>query len=361
MSINKIVSLVGARPQLIKEAILGNAVRSCNAWEHVLVHSGQHYDDSMSDIFFDELGIPTPQYHLGIGSGSHAHMTGKALMATEDVLQKEHPDALIVYGDTNTTLAGALAAAKMEIPVIHVEAGIRMLPKKMPEEQNRVLTDHISDVLACCSELGKRNLMVEGITSGVFICGDIMYDIFLRMQHRFTPVETCAQFGVSPGEFILATLHRNYNVDAPDSLEQLLQELISVQYAYGMPVLIPLHPRSRSHLKKWNLEPLAARLRAVNPIGYIDLMSLLCASRFVITDSGGLQKEAYYAGRRALLVMPDTGWRELTNNGWNVLVSPNGIMEGVERVCIPLAYEDSVYGDGNACQSIIHGISQFFS
>lgn len=206
----KLVSLVGARPQFVKEALVGEAARRLGAWRHVLVHSGQHYDGNMSDIFFQELGIPQPDYHLGIGSGSHARMTAAALTGMEEILLKEKPDALLVYGDTNTTLAGALAAAKLHLPVIHVEAGIRMQPKTMPEEINRVLTDRLATLMCCCSELGRRNLAAEGITEGVHVAGDVMYDLFLRMRPRFTPEKTCADMALTPETFVLATLHRDY-------------------------------------------------------------------------------------------------------------------------------------------------------
>lgn len=354
----KIISLVGARPQFIKEALVGAAVRQSHAWQHVLVHSGQHYDANMSDIFFEELGIPRPDYHLGIGGGSHAQMTAAALTGMEDILLKESPDALLVYGDTNTTLAGALAAAKLHVPVIHVEAGIRMLPKTMPEEINRVLTDRISAVMCCCSELGRRNLAAEGLTAGVSVTGDVMYDLFLRMQPRFTPEATCTAMSLIPEEFVLATLHRDYNVDSPTSLRGMLEGLIAVQEELGLAVLLPLHPRTRKRAEEFGLTPLLERLRTCAPVGYLEVMSLASASRFVISDSGGLQKEAYYAGKRCAVMMPDTGWRELVECGWNVLCAPEqeSILLAAQHMLDPMPRPTCVYGSGQTASAIIDAV-----
>ncbi|WP_165176249.1 UDP-N-acetylglucosamine 2-epimerase (non-hydrolyzing) [Desulfovibrio sp. ZJ369] len=354
----KVISLVGARPQFVKEALVGEAARRLNAWQHVLVHSGQHYDANMSDIFFEELGIPRPDYHLGIGSGSHAQMTAAALTGMEDILLKERPDALMVYGDTNTTLAGALAAAKLHLPVIHVEAGIRMLPKTMPEEINRVLTDRISAVMCCCSELGRRNLAAEGLTVGVSVTGDVMYDLFLRMQPRFTPEATCAAMSLRPGEFVLATLHRDYNVDTPASLRGMLEGLAAVQEELGFAVLLPLHPRTRKRAEEFGVTGLLERLRTCAPVGYLEVMSLASAARFVISDSGGLQKEAYYAGKRCAVMMPDTGWRELVECGWNTLCAPEqkSIVQAASHIMEPLACPEGIYGDGRAAESIISAV-----
>ena len=353
-----IVSLVGARPQFIKEALVGAAVREHAAWRHVLVHSGQHYDADMSDVFFQELDIPKPDYHLGIGSGSHARMTAAALTGVEDILLGETPDALLVYGDTNTTLAGALAAAKLHIPVIHVEAGIRMLPRTMPEEINRVVTDRLSVLMCCCSELGRRNLAAEGLTDGVHVTGDVMYDLFLRMRPRFTPEKTCAGNGLKPESFVLATLHRDYNVDTPASLRGMLEGLAAVQEVHALPILLPLHPRTRKRIQDFGLAPLLAGLRICEPLGYLETMSLTCASRFIISDSGGLQKEAYYAGKRCVVMMPDTGWRELTDCGWNVLCAPQreSILAAADRVMAAMPCPQAVYGDGAAAKKIIDSV-----
>ena len=241
----KVVSLVGARPQFIKEAVIGAEVRRRNAWNHILVHSGQHYDANMSDIFFTELDMKQPDYFLNVGSGLHGKQTAEVLTKFEELLLNEKTDLVLVYGDTNTTVAGALAASKLKIPVAHVEAGIRQNPKDMPEEINRVLTDHISSYLFCCSDLAAKNLEREGITEGVFVVGDVMYDLYLKMKPRFTPKETREQYGLEEGRYIIATLHRDFNVDYPDSLRNILEGLVQLKKETGLEILLQLHPRTR--------------------------------------------------------------------------------------------------------------------
>ena len=352
----KIVSLVGARPQFIKEAIVGSTVRQSKAWQHVLVHSGQHYDINMSDIFFQELGIPQPNYCLNIGGGSHAHMTASALVGMEDILKEEKPNALLVYGDTNTTLAGALAAAKMHIPVIHVESGIRMQPRSMPEEINRVLTDHISTVMCCCSELGRKNLFAEGLKNGIYVTGDIMYDLYLRMKTYFTPEKTCEKMAIFPDKFVFATIHRDYNVDSITSLRGVLEGLIAIQEEFNFVVLLPLHPRTRKRAEEFGLTLLLNQLHICDPVGYLEAMSLANAARFIISDSGGLQKESYYACKRCVVMMPDTGWRELIECGWNILCEPQreSIIRATQNILTRRIKPDNVYGNGCAAPAIIN-------
>lgn len=359
----KILSLVGARPQFIKEALLNSTVHHKKAWKHVLVHSGQHYDINMSDVFFQELGIPKPAHYLDIGSCSHAVMTASVLVAVEKILIEEKPDALLVYGDTNTTLAGALAAVKIHVPIIHIEAGIRMLPKTMPEEINRVLTDHVSSLLCCCSELGRQNLEKEDIRHGVEVTGDIMYDLFLRMQPRFTVEKTCTKYGLVPEKFVLATLHRDYNVDSPVILRKLLEGLNSIQKEQGFTLFFPLHPRTRRRIAEFGLEHLLQNLLIAPPLGYLELMSLMCASAFAVTDSGGLQKEAFYANKRCIVMMPDTGWRELIDCGWNILCDPtqDSIAEAVESILTSAEHPGAIYGDGQAVGRTIQKIITAFS
>ena len=353
-----LVSLVGARPQFVKEALVNAAARKAAYWRHVLVHSGQHYDIAMSDVFFQELGIPAPDHHLGIGSGSHAEMTAAALVAVEKVLAREKPEALLVYGDTNTTLAGALAAAKLHIPIIHVEAGIRQEPRTMPEEINRVVTDRLSRVFCCCSALAVDNLAREGITAGVHMTGDVMYDQFLRLQASLTPTETCQRYGLDPEGYIVVTLHRDFNVDSPESLEGLLRGLGESARSCGLAVLFPIHPRTSKRVEEFALAHLLRPFTIVPPLGYTDLMSLTAGAAFVVTDSGGLQKEAYYAGKRALVVMPDTGWRELTESGWNILVPPEAqaLAEAARRILQPAPHAPHLYGQGDAALQIVEAI-----
>ncbi len=355
----KVLSFVGARPQFIKEALVGEAARRSGVWEHILVHSGQHYDSAMSDVFFQELAIPQAEYHLGVGSGTHAEMTAAALVGLEKVLLQEKPDALIVYGDTNTTLAGALAAAKLCLPVIHVEAGIRMTPKTMPEEINRVLVDHVASVCCCCSQLAAENLAREGVAQGVRITGDVMYDCFLRMSPQFDPDSACATRGLTPGNFIIATLHRDYNVDTPSALRGCLEGLAHLQSCTGMRVVLPLHPRTRKNLVLFDRADMASSLTLAKPLGYLELMSLVQACAFVVTDSGGLQREAFYAGKRAAVIMPDAGWRELTDCGWNVLCIPerDSIAAAGARVMqADVPFPGPIYGNGNAAGEIVKAV-----
>ncbi len=354
----KVVSLVGARPQFIKEAVIGAEVRRQNAWNHSLVHSGQHYDANMSDIFFTELDMKHPDYFLGVGSGSHGKQTAEVLAKFEELLLNEKPDLVLVYGDTNTTVAGALAASKLKIPVAHVEAGIRQNPKDMPEEINRVLTDHISRYLFCCSDLAVKNLEREGIAEGVFVVGDVMYDLYLKMKPRFTPKETREQYGLEECRYIIATLHRDFNVDNSESLRNILEGLVQVKKETGLEILLPLHPRTRKRISEFGLESLATGVKTTDPIGYLDLMSLTQDCAAVVTDSGGFQKEAYYAGKRAVVVMPDTGWRELTECWWNLLCPPDAkyVSDNLQTILVQLSCPMRLFGDGNSGKIIVENL-----
>lgn len=351
----KIVSLVGARPQFIKEAVIGAEARRRNAWHHVLVHSGQHYDANMSDIFFTELDMQQPDHFLGVGSGLHGQQTAEVLARFEELLLKEKPDTVLVYGDTNTTVAGALAAAKLKIPVAHIEAGIRQNPKDMPEEINRVLTDHISTHLFCCSDLASTNLAKEGISEGVSVVGDVMYDLFLIMKPRFRPEEARKQFGLKEGGYVIATLHRDFNVDNPESLQGILAGLSMVRQGQGLDVLLPLHPRTRKRVSEFGIEGMLSSFVITEPLGYLDLMSLTQDCAAVVTDSGGYQKESYFSGKRAVVVMPDTGWRELTKCGWNILCdpSPESIARSLDETLKPGNNPGDLFGQGDAGKKIV--------
>ncbi|WP_320173200.1 non-hydrolyzing UDP-N-acetylglucosamine 2-epimerase [Maridesulfovibrio sp.] len=356
----KICSLVGARPQFIKEALISAEVTKNHEWEHIVIHSGQHYDFKMSDIFFNELNIPNPAYNLGVGSGSHAEMTAAALTGVEQVLIKENPAGLIVYGDTNTTLAGALAAAKIDIPVIHVEAGIRQQPKSMPEEINRVLTDKLSTILCCCSDLSLSNLKKENIETNASVTGDIMYDLFMHMYPKFSPEKQCSEHGIQPQKFIVATIHRDFNTDNAAYLKGILEGLNELRRKTDLEIVFPIHPRTTKRIQEFGLTDLVDGLKILPPLGYVELMSLVCASSFVITDSGGLQKEAYYANRRAVVIMPDTGWRELIECGWNLLSPPNrdDIVLYGEKALRDCHKPNSLYGNGDAAKKIVKAVKE---
>ncbi|APT76109.1 UDP-N-acetylglucosamine 2-epimerase [Marinitoga sp. 1137] len=350
----KIISLIGARPQFIKEAVLHKELKK-RGIDEILVHSGQHYDKNMSDIFFQTLNIKDPDYYLNVGSGNHGEMTGKIMIEFEKIVLKEKPDIILVYGDTNTTLAGALVASKLKIPVAHVEAGIRQEPKDMPEEINRVLTDRISNYLFCPSELAVENLKKENITSGVYFVGDIMYDLYKIMEKDFK-YEIFKELKLKENDYILMTMHRDFNVDKKEKLEKILMQIEKI--SNEKTIVFPIHPRTRKRVKEFNFEKYLKNVILLEPIDYLNLMGLVKKSWKVITDSGGLQKEAYFAKKQAIVVMPDTGWRELIKLKWNILADENNLYEKTFEV-INTAYPENVYGDGYCGEKIVEIINNF--
>lgn len=315
----KILTVVGARPQFIKAAPVSKVLRAAGHHEF-LVHTGQHYDYAMSQVFFDELGIPQPDVNLGIGSGSHGRQTGEMLMRLEAVIQEQQPDWVLVYGDTNSTLAGALAAVKLHVPVAHVEAGLRSFNRAMPEEHNRVLTDHCADLLFCPTQTAVDNLAREGITQGVHLVGDTMYDAVLQFgelaRQRSRILET---LGLTPKRYLLATVHRPYNTDNPENLRSILSAFIEC----GETVIFPVHPRTQARLAEAGvLEMLqnAPQVRLIEPVGYLDMLMLEQNARMILTDSGGMQKEAYFFAVPCVTLRPETEWVETVEAGWNVVV-----------------------------------------
>ena len=347
----KLISLIGARPQIIKEAILNKEFEKKGIKE-ILVHSGQHYDFNMSDVFFKVLNIRKADYNLGVGSATHAQMTAKTMIEFEKVVLKEHPDIILVYGDTNTTLAGAIVGAKLKIPVAHVEAGIRQEPKDMPEEINRVLTDHISKYLFCPSELAVNNLKKEGITEEVCFTGDIMYDLFLKMKPYFKE-DVIDELNLEENKYIVTTIHRDFNTDNKIKLESILNELEKI--SKEIKVVFPIHPRTKKKIDEFNLNKYTKDILLIEPLDYLSMMGLVQKSLLVITDSGGLQKEAYFAGKRAIVVMPDTGWRELTQSGWNVLSEPDEIKNKMDHIINNkiASNVENIYGDGKTGEKIV--------
>jgi UDP-GlcNAc3NAcA epimerase len=353
----KLVTVTGARPQFIKAAAVSRVLRGAAGALEVLVHTGQHYDDNMSDVFFQELEIPRPRYHLGVGSGPHGAQTGKMLEAVERVLLDEKPGAVLVYGDTNSTLAGALAAAKLHIPVAHVEAGLRSFNRRMPEEVNRVLTDHLSAWLFAPTEAAVDNLAREGIPADrTYLVGDVMYDAALYYGARAR--EDClGRLGLRPGEYVLTTVHRAENTDAPERLRGLFEGLSAV--AEDVPVVLPLHPRTRAVLQRERLlEACGRRLRLCEPVGYLEMVALEKHARLIATDSGGVQKEAFFYRVPCVTLREETEWVELVRLGWNRLVPPRDA-EAVRRgVLAALAGGPGVpppawlYGGGRAAERI---------
>lgn len=347
----KILSLVGARPQIIKEAVLNKEFQEAGITE-ILVHSGQHYDYNMSDVFFSVLNIRQPDYNLNVGSGTHAEMTGKIMIEFEKVVINEKPDMILVYGDTNTTLAGALVGSKLKIPVAHVEAGIRQKPKDMPEEINRVLTDHVSSLLFCPSELAVKNLKREGIEEGVHFVGDVMYDLFLKMKPHFK-YEKLEELNLKENEYIVCTIHRDFNTDTKEKLETILQQLAKI--GKEKKIVFPIHPRTKKKITKYGLAKYTKGLIIIEPLDYLNMMGMVEKSAMVITDSGGLQKETYWCGKRAIVVMEDTGWRELIENGWNKLSKPEEIYEKAKEILSDekKKYPNNVYGNGDSSRKIL--------
>ncbi len=347
----KIVSIVGARPQFIKAAVVSRVLRE--AHREILVHTGQHYDANMSEVFFSELGIPAPDVNLGIGSGAQGAQTGAMLAGIEQVLLETAPDWVLVYGDTNSTLAGALAAVKLHIPVAHVEAGLRSFNRRMPEEINRVLTDHISKLLLCPSPTAVNNLAAEGITQGVHFVGDVMYDALLYGVTRAATASTILQrLKLQQHRYLLATVHRAANTDD----ETRLRNIFAAFAAIGEPIILPLHPRTRKVLQRLDYT-VADNVRLIAPVGYLDMVQLEQSARLIVTDSGGIQKEAYWLGRPCVTLRGDTEWPETVALGWNKLVGADTekIVAAVREFPHP-AEHPALYGDGRAGQKIAQAI-----
>lgn len=349
MNTLKIISLVGARPQFIKVAPVSAALRRAG-YREIIVHTGQHYDSNMSATFFDELGISAPDYNLGIGSAAHGAQTGRMLEAIEKVLLSEQPDWLVVFGDTNSTLAGALAAAKLHIRVAHVEAGLRSFNRAMPEEINRVLTDHISDALFCPTANARKHLAHEGITRGVEVVGDVMFDVLAQarpsLAHRAATL--LPELGVVQEKYVLVTIHRASNTDNPETLRQIVRALGAVEW----PMIFPIHPRTRALATQYQIA-WPDNFQVIDPLGYLDMLTLLSAAYRVSTDSGGLQKEAYLLGVPCVTLRDETEWPETVEAGWNQLVGDNPVMiaEAFHR-SVPPAPSSNPFGDGHAADRI---------
>ena len=348
----RIVTVIGNRPQFVKAAAVSRRVRE-RGHEEQIVHTGQHYDDEMSRVFFDELGIPDPDRQLGVGSLSAPAQTARMLETIEPVLAELEPDLVLVYGDTNSTLAGTLAAAQTRVPVAHVEAGMRSFDRSMPEELNRVLSDHASDLLLCSTETAVDNLAREGIAEGVHLVGDVMADVAMAMAPRARERSTApADHGVEPGGYLLVTAHRAGNVDDPARLRLLVDLLL----ALPLPVVFPVHPRTRARLEAADeLARLQAgeRIRLSPPVGYLDLIALAAGARAVLTDSGGLQKEAYLLGVPCVTLRGTTEWVETVDTGWNVLVDldRDAALAALERPP-PEGERPELYGGGRAAERI---------
>jgi UDP-GlcNAc3NAcA epimerase len=339
----KIVTVVGARPQFIKAAALSRHLRARH--QEVLVHTGQHYDYTMSGIFFDGLEIPAPSVNLGVGSGNHGAQTGAMLEKIEQVLLTERPNWVVVYGDTNSTLGGALAAAKLHIPVAHVEAGLRSFNRRMSEETNRVVTDHLSDLLFCPSQTSIRNLAAEGIVQNTHLVGDIMLDIlnWAREEEALEASIILEKLHLKEKGFLLCTVHRSENTDEISRLSGILMALNTLEQT----VVFPVHPRTRKVISEGNFA-LKPHVRLIEPVGYLDMIRLVAAAQMVLTDSGGLQKEAYWLGVPCVTLRDETEWVETVQAGWNRLAGavPDQIVDAVRNFDAPTQRPD-LYGDGS--------------
>ncbi len=352
----RILTVVGARPQFIKAAPLSLVLRRRAGLAESILHTGQHYDPELSDVFFEQMRIPRPDHSLDAGSGTHGAQTAAILKGVEDLLLADRPDWVVVFGDTNSTLAGALAAAKLQIPVAHVEAGMRSFNRAMPEELNRVVTDHLATLHLCASATAVRNLAAEGVTSGVAEVGDIMLDalqVFAPQAGK--SVDLPARFGVEEGSFLLLTCHRAENTDDPARLREIIAGAQAAS-RYG-PVLFPAHPRVRAALEREGIV-VPSGVRMIPPVGYLEMLALVQGSRLVLTDSGGLQKEALYLKRPCVTLRDETEWVETVDSGWNILTGADAM--AVESAARRLLEEPDalpphpgmLYGDGTTAERI---------
>lgn len=374
----KLLTIIGARPQIIKASAISRAIH--NKFSHVLresiLHTGQHYDENMSDVFFREMGIPKPEFNLGVGSGSHGKQTASILEKTEKVLLQGRFDGMIVYGDTNSTLAAALAAAKLQVPIFHVEAGLRSFNMEMPEEVNRLLTDHISRILFCPTPIAVQNLQTEGFNTlveaypkrkrDVFLSGDIMYDNALHFE-KLSPSLNEVIPSLQKNNYLLVTIHRNNNTDQRDRLNSIISSLLNIKDHHHLPIVFPIHPRTANVLEA-QLDPsLYNQLRLENdfhlipPAGYLDMITLLANSRMVLTDSGGLQKESFFFKKPCLIFRPESEWVEIISNGNAILADadPLRILSGASTLLSNNSFTfPPFYGDGNASEFILEKIVQ---
>jgi UDP-N-acetylglucosamine 2-epimerase len=344
----KVLSIVGARPEFVQAAPVSRALRPRH--RELLVHTGQHYDYRMSELFFEQLGLAAPDYNLGIGSGSHGHQTGEMLAAMEDVMQAERPDWVVIRGDTNSTLAGALAAAKLRVPLAHVEAGERSFNRDMPEEINRIVSDRVSDLLFCISHNAVENLSAEGIAAGVHYVGDVMLDAVLHMLPIAERTSTILNdLELRPGGYVLATVHRAANTDDPANLRNVVQALTRIDG----PVVFPVHPRTRHAIDALGLE-LGSNVRAIPPVGYLDILRLEQSAEAIVTDSGGVTREAYFLARRCITLRHETEHVGTVRAGWNTLVGtdPDRVIDAVKNFR-PSERHPAIFGDGHAAEHIV--------
>ncbi len=352
----RILTVIGARPQFVKAAPVSRQLRKIN--EEILLHTGQHYDENMSASFFRDLNIPTPDYNLGVGSGNHGQQTGEMLKGIEDVILKEKPNLVLLYGDTNSTIAGSLAAVKLHIPVAHIESGLRSFNRYMPEEINRVTTDHLSSILFAPTDEAVKNLEKEGISRDrIFRTGDVMFDAFLFAKENLDLDMILNKYNLKENEYVLSTVHRPENTDKKEDLKSLFDGL------NGSPktVILPLHPRTRSFIEKHSFnKEMWDNIRFIDPVGYLDFIGLEIGAWKIATDSGGIQKEAYLASKPCITMRKQTEWVETVGAGWNVITSNNTrkIIDSLNNFN-PTNVQTPLYGDGKASEEISEVINQY--
>lgn len=352
----KIITVIGARPQFIKAAAVSNIIRKEH--EEILIHTGQHYDENMSKIFFEELGIPKPDYNLAVGSGGHGDQTGKMLIELEKIYLKEKPDLVLVYGDTNSTLAGALCASKLLIPVAHVEAGLRSFNMTMPEEQNRILTDHLSRLLFIPTETACKNLSNEGIKKGVYNVGDVMFDAVLHFKKMAETKQSILEsIGVEHDKYILTTIHRAENTNDINRLKNIIEALNEC----GKNVVLPLHPRTKKYMDSYGLK-FNNNIKLIEPVGYLEMITLEMHAQKIVTDSGGVQKEAFFMKKPCITMRDETEWIETVENGWNVIVGTDKekILNNIVNF-EPKEAQKEIFGDGKAAEKILSLINKEFN
>lgn len=348
----RILSVVGARPQFVKLAPIASAMSG--KADHFIAHTGQHYDELMSDVFFQDLGIPSPDFNLGVGSGSHGRQTGAMLAGIEEVLEESRPDWVLVYGDTNSTLAAALAAVKMHIPVAHLEAGLRSFNRRMPEEHNRVLTDHAADLLLAPTEVAMTHLAREGLAGRSILVGDVMTDVLYLTRDALNAKSEPLPQGLTSGGYYVSTIHRPDNTDDAERLTAIISQLS----ALDKPVLLLTHPRLRSLAERHRIGLDSGVLQAIDPLAYPQLINAVQRSAGVVTDSGGLQKEAFLLRIPCTTIRPETEWVETVELGWNVLVSEDlGNLRSIVQRERPNPTEASPYGQGHAAQAVVRALT----
>ena len=361
----RILTIIGARPQFIKAAAVSRVIRSHNDIKEIIVHTGQHFDANMSDVFFEQMDIPRPNHYLKIANLSHGAMTGRMIEGIEELIQQEKPDWVLVYGDTNSTLAGALAAAKLHLPIAHVEAGLRSHNPAMPEEINRVLTDRVSSLLLCPTETAVNNLEKEGfpyeaitkLKQQIVNVGDVMFDAVLYYRERALKEVNLETFGLEHQSYALCTIHRQENTDQVERIKSILSALQSI--AKDLVVVLPLHPRTKAKISQYNLESFLESLHLLDPLPYLEMQRLQMSAKVMLTDSGGMQKEAYFHRVPCVTLRDETEWIETVEIGWNQLVGvdENAIVRTAKSIKPTTTTQTSIFGDGYAVEKVIKAIA----